>query len=82
MDMEFIYTGYKRDWDYIQSVQIIADEMRLSFHDGEIEDNSLGRNFSDVYNIEGLVKLAYEVGKRGDDLNIIVTEIDDEDKAR
>lgn len=46
------------------------DQTELSFIEGEPEDASLGRDYSDVYNIEDLVKMAYEAGKNGERLEI------------
>lgn len=39
----------------------------ISFYDGEPEDNTLGRNFNDVYSIPDLLKIAYEAGKNGEE---------------
>jgi len=50
----------------------------ISFYDGETEDNSIGRNFSDVHNITSLMKLAYEAGKAGKEL-VFEDGIPDED---
>lgn len=52
-------------------------EINLTFYDGEPEDNSLGRNFSDCYRIVEALQLAYEAGKRGDSIQI--TDIDNSD---
>ena len=40
----------------------------LSFYDGEPEDNTLSRNFASVYQIEDLIRWAYEAGKAGEEL--------------
>lgn len=45
-------------------------QKELSFIEGEPEDANLGRDFADVYNIEDLVKMAYEAGKNGEPLEI------------
>lgn len=39
----------------------------VSFGEGEPEDMYLFRDLSDAYNIEDLVRIAYEAGKRGED---------------
>lgn len=56
------------------------DKSRLfSVHDGESEDNSLNRNFSNVYEIPNLMKMAYEAGKNGEEFEIVDIE-DEEDE--
>ena len=47
-----------------------TSQKELSFMEGEPEDANLGRDFADVYNIEDLVKMAYEAGKNGESLSI------------
>lgn len=42
----------------------------LSFIEGEPEDANLGRDYSDVYNIEDLLKMAYDAGKNNETLEI------------
>lgn len=37
----------------------------LHFQDGEIEDNTTMRNFSDIHRISALLLMAYEAGKNG-----------------
>lgn len=65
--------------DYRKSLEIkISEEdkitRRLSFYDGEPEDNNLNRNFSDVYSIPGLMQLAFEAGKAGQTFEIVEEE--------
>ena len=38
--------------------------------DGELEDNSLLRNFSNCYDIPNLMRMAYEAGKLGEPFEI------------
>lgn len=45
---------------------------QVSFYDGEPEDNNLARNFNDVYSIVGLMEMAYEAGKRGEEWKLNV----------
>lgn len=47
-----------------------TSQKELSFIEGEPEDANLGRDYNDVYNIEDLVKMAYEAGKNGEPLEI------------
>lgn len=51
----------------------------LRFLDGgEPEDNSLGRDWSDVHHIRALVETAYNAGKAGEELTIeeVTEELD------
>ena len=51
----------------------------LRFFDGEREDNNLIRNFKDCYNIVDAIKMAYESGKNGEELEIVDKEINEWD---
>jgi ABC-type uncharacterized transport system fused permease/ATPase subunit len=65
-----IKTISETDSDYRTSFKIrINNQEVASFYDGEPEDNSLGRNFNDVYKIVELMKLAYDAGKNGEDFS-------------
>lgn len=65
-------------YDYRDIIEIWIDgERHFSVHDGEPEDNSLGRNFSACYGIAHLMEKAYEAGKTGRELNIIDEELED-----
>jgi len=46
----------------------------LFFEDGEPEDNCISRNFSDVYNITGLMRYLYLAGKEGKPVKFIYME--------
>lgn len=50
------------------SVTIETEEFKggVSFMDGEPEDATMSRDFSDVYNIPELLKEAYKAGLRGE----------------
>lgn len=56
------------DWRYGYNVLMVSQDpsVEINFHDGEPEDASLGRDFSDVYKIPDMLKKAYEAGKRGE----------------
>lgn len=57
--------------DFQESMTIEVDGQRVFFvTDGEPEDNVLNRNFGDVHNIPRLMKMAYEAGKKGEELNL------------
>jgi len=66
------------DNDYRDAYKITVDDWPVAtFCDGEGEDNTLGRNFSDVYSIPELLKRAYEAGKNGEPFEIISAEVDE-----
>jgi len=59
-------------YDYQDFVEIVVDGVsEFKVLDGEPEDSNLSRNFSDCYNVIKLMKLAYEAGKLGEELEII-----------
>jgi len=64
------------DDDCRTCVTILTDTgFRVSFSDGEPEDNTISRNFSDVHSILTLMKIAHEAGLRGETLEVeIVNE--------
>lgn len=53
-------------------IEIIIDDVRrFRVADGnDEEDNTLNINFSDCYNIDTLLLLAYEAGKKGEALTL------------
>lgn len=59
-----------RDWRdaYELKVESNGKTVSFSFWDGESEDATLHRDFSDVFSISEAIKLAYEAGKRGEPL--------------
>ena len=64
--------------DYQDKVQIEIDgKLVFQVHDGEPEDNDLSRNFSDVYEIGELLKLAYQAGKQGKSFELEIVESDE-----
>jgi hypothetical protein len=57
--------------DYRSNFTVIVDGKEvLDCGDGEPEDNTLYRNFSDILGVAELMKMAYEAGKRGEELEI------------
>lgn len=67
-------------YDYRFGLTIKIDgEKVFSVYDGEPEDNSLERNFSDCHNIEDMMKRAYEAGKAGEPFEVERVEEKDED---
>lgn len=66
------------DRDYRDAIEIFIDGKRVfSVGDGEPEDSNLGRDFSDCWQIPDLLKMAYEAGKKGEELIIETEEVDD-----
>ncbi len=56
--------------DYRQRVDITIDgKLAFSVHDGEPEDNNMGRNFSDCDNVTNLMKQAHSAGLEGEALD-------------
>ena len=81
MEVKITKVDYFVDWDYVQFVTIETENTALDFSGGDSEDNTLSRNFSDVYQIENLIREAYEAGKNGEDLNIEEIKIDSKEMA-
>jgi len=54
-----------------------AESKELSFYDGEPEDANLSRDFSDVYSIPYLLKMAYDAGKSGETFESVVEIMED-----
>ena len=49
----------------------------LTFLDGEPEDATINRDFSDIHKIYALVKMAYDAGCSGEDFESSSNETDD-----
>jgi hypothetical protein len=61
--------------DYRSFLKIyVNDKLAARFYDGEPEDNSLCRNFSDCYSITDLMKRAYDAGKNGEEFMLETVE--------
>lgn len=59
------------EMDYRQFIEVKVDGMKyIDCYDGEPEDSNLMRNFSDIFRVGELMKMAYEAGKRGEDFNL------------
>jgi len=55
------------DNDYQDVLEIYINGLRVfSVHDGEPEDNTLSRNFSDCFSIVEMMKVAFDAGARGE----------------
>jgi hypothetical protein len=51
-------------------------QVRVRFRDGEPEDFVMARDLNDAYKIKDLITMAYEAGKRGEEM--LLSEINDE----
>lgn len=64
--------------DYRDAYMIEVDGKKVfSVYDDEPEDSNLGRSFSDVYKIDNIIRMAFEAGKRGEELLITNVENDE-----
>lgn len=58
------------------ALSVYIEGTRLSFMDGEPEDNNISRNFSDVERIGEAIKEAHKAGLEGRPLNLVVDIVD------
>jgi hypothetical protein len=83
MKVKVIHRSEKRveECDYAAAIELTletkTESKTVSFYDGEPEDNSISRNFNDVYSIEDLIIMAYKAGRREEDVSITTEESDD-----
>ena len=72
-------TWEKRDYKHALHIYVSSEseDVCMKFRDGEPEDNNISRNFSDIFLIKDLIKIAYNAGKNGEELEIIEKEIDE-----
>ena len=59
-----------------EALSVYTEGTRLSFMDGEPEDNNISRNFSDVYRIGDVIKEAHKAGLEGRPLNFVEHVVD------
>jgi hypothetical protein len=64
----------ERDWRSFLAIEVNGEE-KFSVWDGEPEDANLSRDFSACHSIVGLMELAYEAGKRGEEFITKETEV-------
>ena len=67
----------KHDYRDRLVIKVDGKEM-LDVYDGEPEDNNLSRNFNDCLQVPDLMKLAYEAGKKGEELEVEFGDINEE----
>jgi hypothetical protein len=70
-ESEFENNGY-RDQLTIK----INGKKVFQVRDGEPEDNNLWRNFKDCFKIDDLLKMAFEAGSKGKNLEIVYSKSD------
>lgn len=64
--------------DYSDAREIYIDDVLVfSVHDGEPEDNNIGRNFNDIYRLEEIFKKIHTAGVAGRELTINSEESDE-----
>ena len=81
MKIEITQVEFLTDDDYVEGLTIETDDMKLQFEDSPPEDNTLKRNFQDIYKIEELIKKAYLAGKNDEELKVIKNTILTEEEA-
>lgn len=76
--MKITETLSKDEWgeDRILEIELITDKFTVSLQFGSGEP--LNRDLSDAYSISNLLVAAYEAGKRGEDIEEIFIDEDDE----
>ncbi len=75
MKIESFVATDKNDYRDGLIIQIDGKTVFSAF-DGEPEDNTLGRNFSDCYSIVDLMEQAFEASTNRESLNIAVHDVD------
>ena len=58
LNIKITQVEFLTDGDYVEGLTIETDGLKLEFEDSPPEDNTLKRNFKDVYKIEDLIKKA------------------------
>ena len=81
MNVKITQVEFLTDGDYVEGLTIETDDMKLQFEDSPPEDNTLKRNFQDIYKIEELIKKAYLAGKNDEELKVLKNTILTEEEA-
>ncbi len=64
--------------DFQSILQIKFDDKEMFYvHDGEPEDNNLGRNFNACVKIPEMLKIVYDAGKEGREVTFVNTKVDE-----
>ena len=66
MKVKGVSSTNKHDWRCHYHIEVNG-KSKASFTDGEPEDANMGRDFNDIFSIIGLMRMAYEAGKNGED---------------
>ena len=66
------------DREYTEALELEIDgKTELSFIDGESEDNSLSRNFNDIFRIPKLLQRVYDAGVRREKFELVENKVDE-----
>lgn len=68
----------KNDYQDMYEIEVNGDTI-CHFSDGEPEDNTISRNFNDIYNIKKLIQMAFDAGRTGEILEFISEDYEEED---
>jgi hypothetical protein len=79
--MNIIVKRGGNEWGSSLAIEINGqEEFHVSDSFDSPEDNTLGRSFSNCYNIPSLMKMAYEAGKAGEPIVVETVDVEgDED---
>lgn len=77
MVVKSIMDSYDDGYSYSNGLKIFIDDKSVfTVFEGEPEDNTLGRNYNDCYKIPELMRLAFEAGKRGEEISFKTEEVE------
>ncbi len=78
MKVEVIRRSEVEECEYREAMRIVInDKEEFWFGDGEPEDNTLGRNFNDIYKIPKMLEMAFNAGRFGELFSISETKSKD-----
>jgi hypothetical protein len=67
------------EWDYCDRMTITIDGKKVfDVSDGEPEDSNLSRDFNDCRNIPDMLKMAYKAGAKGESLEVVNEDLDED----
>ena len=66
--------AYGQRWGDILEIEIDGKRV-FSAMDGEPEDNTLSRNFSDCWSVPDLMEQAHKAGSNGESFEIVKTKV-------
>jgi hypothetical protein len=83
MKVEIIHRSESRveECDYRSALDLTVisgdNVVHIDFYDGEPEDNSMSRNFSSIYSIAEIIKVAHQAGLDGQPLEVSEEDSDE-----